>query len=115
MWLKITKTLIHFIILIISFECILPAFYINEPSDYHHTCIHQSHANTWMSSFLFEKVEEEEKSEEEDRYLTFELADFSKLAVLLAKTHTPTISSNLEELRLTRPSHLFKLFCIFLI
>jgi hypothetical protein len=102
------------IIFLIAFQCITPAFASqNEAYILHSTMHNQPNQNSFFS-LIFEKAEEERNEEERDRFMMVEIADFSKLSILLSLVHTPHILIQSYEHRYDRPS-MIMLFCAYLI
>jgi hypothetical protein len=113
----VTISLIRTVLLLITFECITPVFVQPVPPDTGQTTLRaKSDAGSLFASLIFEKMEEEEKNEEErDKFLSIELADFTKIAILLSQVHTPQVPQQRIEHRFDLTPPLFKLFCVFLI
>jgi hypothetical protein len=117
MSVRIAKSLIRLVLLLITFQCVSPVLAKVESSDSHHTIVSsKSDHSSIFSSILFEKMEEEEKSEEEkDRFVTIELLDLSKINTLLSQSHTPNTHFIFHHDRYDRQPALFTLFCVYLI
>jgi hypothetical protein len=115
--LRITKSLIRLVLFLIAFQCVSPVLAQVECSDFHHTIIkNKPDHSSVFSSVLFEKMEEEEKNEEEkDRYIAIELLDFSKITSLLSKAHTSNPDFTFSHGQYDRQPALFTLFCVYLI
>lgn len=113
---KIAKVLIRLIILLLTFECVSPAFSVDDAADSRETTLHQAHVSGPLSiEFLFEKEEEERTEEERDHFTSVVLVDFSRVANSLRihfKAHTNIL---FDEHRQGASGGLFRLFCIFLI
>jgi hypothetical protein len=117
MSVRIAKNLIRLVLLLITFQCVSPVLAKAESRDSHHFIVsRKSDHSSIFSSVLFEKMEEEEKNEEEkDRFITIELLDFSTITTLLSQAHTPDTHFTLLRDRYDRQPRLFTLFCVYLI
>jgi hypothetical protein len=115
MKVTIAESLICLIILLITSQSVSPALLLPDSIDSLQTNFHSSQSKASLASILFEKTEEEQTEEERCKYLTVELADFTRLAVYLSLVHTPNIPFlSLEQHFDTQPP-LFKRFCVFII
>lgn len=116
MSLRIAKSLIRLILFLITFQCVSPILATTESSDFQHSTIQRKSDHSVFSSVLFEKMEEEEKNEEEkDRFITIELLDFSTITTVLSQAHTPQTHFALVVDRSDHQPALFTLFCVYLI
>jgi hypothetical protein len=114
---RIAKSLTRLILLLITFECLSPVLAKAESTNTQHSLIkNKPHHSSILAGFIFEKMEEEEKSEEErDKFLAVELADFTRITILLSAIHTPnTHFATMDEGRYYQPS-LFQLYCVYII
>ena len=113
---RITLSLAHLVVLLISFECIVPAF-ISDGGD--HIAVEKNINPTpqkglFFSSYL-ETAEESEWERDRIKFLPVEIADFSKLKIHLSKVHTLLIDRIHLELHYDPLPPLFKRFCVFII
>jgi hypothetical protein len=113
--LRIIIGLVRLVIVLITFECITPAFASAYNSGPHEITIHTKAQQGSFLSFIFEKSEEEKSEEARDKFMLVELIDFSQLATLLSQEHTPHISIIPFEHRFDIKPSMFKLFCVFII
>lgn len=114
---RIAINLLRLVLLLITIQCVTPVFAKAQSRDYHRIIAeHKSDHTSLFSAVLFEKMEEEKKSEEEKgRFLTIELLDFSTIRTLLSQAHTPDFHISLVLDRFDLQPPLFTLFCVFLI
>lgn len=119
MLLKTTKFLNIFVVLLMTVEFMGAAFtafpvhregkanYQSKPS-----------RSSGIAFILFEKEAEEEterNEEEREKFIGAELVDFSRVAVLLSKFHTPRVHFSPCEQQFSIRPPLFALHCVFLI
>lgn len=116
MSLTILKGLVQLVTLLITFECVTPVFATLDG-----TCATQVSlsskkiSHSLLNTAAFEKAEEEPVEEERDKFLPVELADFTRIATLLAKVHCPRAHFVAYEDRFDSHPALFKLYHAFLI
>lgn len=118
MYLRIARTIISLVILLMSVE-ILGAAAVSFPLDSDHTfTLHSPKSKSSIpGSFLFEKAEEEtEKTEEEKNGIVrVVLEDFSGMAVSLSFYHTPLVHIAALTFQYDVRPPLHELNCVFLI
>jgi hypothetical protein len=99
-----------------TFQCITAVF-ATTPAHSSSAKFHAKAASSSIfSSLFYEKIEEERENEEEkDKFLTVELADLSRIVIVLSHVHTPHhLIQNPDWLFNLKPSF-SRLFCIYLI
>lgn len=115
MAIKVAKSLIHLIIVLMVFECFVAAFATPHSIDFNHTSIASKSSGSILSSALLAETEEERSEEESSKALAVELEDFTKIASFLSQIHTLQEQFILDEQRDDHQPPLFELFCVFII
>jgi hypothetical protein len=116
MSLRLVKCTVHVVILIMTFQCVTAAF-ATTPGRFSSAKFHTKAANSSIfSSLFYEKIEEERENEEEkDKFLTIELADLTRIAIVLSHVHTPHHLIQNPDWQFNLKPSFSKLFCIYLI
>jgi hypothetical protein len=117
MSLTILKGLVQLVILLITFECVTPIFTVFDGEHASHFSLSSKKpASSLLNTVAFEKAEEERGKEERDKFLPIEIADFTRIATLLAEVHTPRSHViSFDYYRCESQPALFKLHHVFLI
>lgn len=116
MSLRVLKGLIQLVILLITFECVTPVFTSFEGNHTRHFSFNSKKtASSALGTIAFEKAEEERTEEERDKFFPIVIADFTRIATLLAEVHTPRSHTIVFEDRCDSQPALFKLHRVFLI
>jgi hypothetical protein len=116
MSLRFLKNLVQLVILLITIECVTPVFssFSSNPQAQISFTSKKDH-HSLVGTVSFAKAEEQRVEEEHDKFAPVILADFTRIAILLAGEHTPRIHLRSFKNRFISHPALFKLYNVFLI
>jgi hypothetical protein len=115
MSVKILKSFVQLVILLIMFECVTPVFTVFDGKHTSHFSIASKKPSSSLLSTIAFEAEEERTKEERAKFFAGEIADLKSISTLLAGVHSPHARVvPLEHLCDSQPP-LFKLHCAFLI
>lgn len=113
--IKVAKSLIRLIIVLMFMECFVAAFATPASLASNSKSITKKSFTALLCSALLAEIEEEKSEEEADKALTVELADFTKNISFLSRIHTPHQQFMVYEHLDDHQPSLFKLNCVFII
>jgi hypothetical protein len=112
---KIAESVVCLVILLITTQSVSPAFFLSHKTNSHRIAFHSAEPNSSLESLLFEKTEEENNEDDRAKFVTVEIADFTRLAVYLSQVHTRNKPFVSLELRFDTQPPLFQRICALLI